>query len=97
MTNLNATGSDTAVVLYMTTDNGNGTYTLSQRLTLAASYRVKLYVAGNLAAGGASLNFTVAPAAAYAPLCTLNNVESTGSARTGGTAKFTVRADAVAG
>ena len=43
------------------------------------------------AAGGATRALVVAPAAAYAPLCMLNNTESTGSVRTSGEAFVTVR------
>jgi hypothetical protein len=86
---LNVNASSTT--LFMTTDNGNGSYALSTRLTAAATYDASLYISGALAAGGAARRAVVAPAPAYAPLCALVNVDSSGSTRAGQSAQVTVR------
>lgn len=76
--------------MHTSTDEWNGTYKLHLTLTNAANYSVVLFVGGSLAAGGASRAFEVAAGPASAPVCQLDNLNSSGTVRTGGNATIQV-------
>ena len=86
------TNQDTASrTLYELTDQGDGTYALSEQFTQAVSYSSKLHIGGSVAAGDVAQAFTVLPDSAHAPLCSVDRVATSGSLRTGGTAQIMVR------
>lgn len=88
---LHVTNQETSLrTIYELEDQGDGTYQLLEQFTLAANLSSRLFVGGSAAAGGVAKTFTVVPGNAYAPRCTIDRVNTSGSVRTGGAAQITV-------